>query len=307
MLLAASLTAATLGAAPAALAAAPPAPPSDAALAATAGRHDLTREQFYFVLPDRFANGDHANDTGGITGSRLDHGLDPADKGFYHGGDLAGLIQRLDYIQDLGTTAIWMAPIFKNKPVQGAGDPAGASAGYHGYWITDFTQVDPHFGTNDQLKELIAKAHQRGIKVFFDVITNHTADVIDYQQQQYGYRSTGAYPVLDADGRPVDETAVADALAATGQAPAPGPTPTPTPAWPKLTKDSFPYSPVFRNPADATAKTPSWLNDPSLYHNRGTPPLSASPRPRATSPAWTTSTPRTPGWRRASRRSTSSG
>ncbi|MEV6973314.1 pullulanase-type alpha-1,6-glucosidase [Kitasatospora sp. NPDC093806] len=257
MLLAASLTAATLGTAgPAALAAAPPGPPSDAALAATAGRHDLTREQFYFVLPDRFANGDRGNDTGaklpdGSTGTRLDHGLDPADKGFYHGGDLAGLLQRLDYIQDLGTTAIWLAPLFKNKPVQGTGDQA--SAGYHGYWITDFTQVDPHFGTNEQLKQLIAEAHARGIKVFFDVITNHTADVIDYRQQQYGYRSTGAYPVLDADGRPVDETALADAGA----------------AWPKLTKDSFPYSPVFRKPSDATAKTPAWLNDPALYHNRG--------------------------------------
>ncbi|GAB7183522.1 pullulanase-type alpha-1,6-glucosidase [Kitasatospora sp. Ki12] len=251
VLLAAALTAATLGGAPAALAAAPPAPPSDAALAATAGRHDLTREQFYFVLPDRFADGDTANDTGGITGGRLDNGFDPADKGFYHGGDLAGLIRKLDYIQDLGTTAIWMAPIFKNKPVQGSG--ADASAGYHGYWITDFTQVDPHFGTNDQLKELIAKAHARGIKVFFDVITNHTADVIDAAEQQHGYRSAGAYPTLDADGNPVDETAVADAGA----------------PWPRTTKDSFPYTPVFRNPGDATAKTPSWLNDPSLYHNRG--------------------------------------
>ncbi|MFD5463827.1 pullulanase-type alpha-1,6-glucosidase [Kitasatospora sp. NPDC127059] len=250
-LLAAALTAATLGGAPAALAAAPPAPPSDAALAATAGRHDLTREQYYFVLPDRFANGDPGNDTGGITGGRLDNGLDPSDKGFYHGGDLAGLIQKLDYIQNLGTTAIWMAPIFKNKPVQGSG--ADASAGYHGYWITDFTQVDPHFGTNEQLKELIAKAHARGIKVFFDVITNHTADVIDDAEQQHGYRSTGAYPTLDADGNPVDETAIADAR---------GP-------WPKITKDSFPYTPVFRTPADAGAKTPSWLNDPALYHNRG--------------------------------------
>ncbi|MGW6917638.1 pullulanase-type alpha-1,6-glucosidase [Kitasatospora sp. NPDC054939] len=250
VLLAASLTAATLGAVPPAVAA-PPEPPSDRALAATAGRHDLTREQFYFVLPDRFANGDPGNDTGGLAGTRLDHGLDPADKGFYHGGDLAGLIQKLDYIQDLGTTAIWMAPLFKNKPVQGAGDQA--SAGYHGYWITDFTQIDPHFGTNDQLKELIAKAHARGIKVFFDVITNHTADVIDYQQKQYGYRTTGSHPVLDTEGRPVDTTAVADSGA----------------PWPKLTKDSFPYSPVFRTPADATAKTPAWLNDPALYHNRG--------------------------------------
>ncbi|MFI6446550.1 pullulanase-type alpha-1,6-glucosidase [Kitasatospora sp. NPDC050543] len=252
VLLAASLIAATLGAAaPLAAAAAPPAPPSDAALAATAGRHDLTREQFYFVLPDRFANGEGGNDTGGITGTRLDNGLDPADKGFYHGGDLPGLIQRLDYIQNLGTTAIWLAPIFKNKPVQGTGD--AASAGYHGYWITDFTQVDPHFGTNDQLKELIAKAHAKGIKVFFDVITNHTADVIDYAQQQYGYRSTGAYPTLDASGAPVDETAAAQ----------------PGAVFPRLTRDSFPYSPTFRAPADAAAKTPSWLNDPSLYHNRG--------------------------------------
>lgn len=102
-----------------------------------------------------------------------------------------------------------MAPIFKNKPVQGSG--AQASAGYHGYWITDFTQVDPHFGTNEQLKDLIAKAHARGIKVFFDVITNHTADVIDDAEQQHAYRSVGAYPTLDADGKPVDETAIADA------------------------------------------------------------------------------------------------
>ncbi|KDN85919.1 pullulanase-type alpha-1,6-glucosidase [Kitasatospora cheerisanensis] len=253
VLVAASLIAATLGAVPLASAAAPapPAPPSDAALAATAARHDLTREQFYFVLPDRFANGSTGNDTGGITGGRMDNGLDPADKGFYHGGDLKGLIDRLDYIQDLGTTAIWMAPIFKNKPVQGAG--ADASAGYHGYWITDFTQVDPHFGTNAQLKELIDKAHKRGIKVFFDVITNHTADVIDYAEGSYDYRSAGAYPTLDADGNPVDETAVADARA----------------QWPSISKDSFPYSPVLRTPADANAKTPSWLNDPSLYHNRG--------------------------------------
>ncbi|MFD9123992.1 pullulanase-type alpha-1,6-glucosidase [Kitasatospora sp. NPDC059571] len=251
-MLAASLISATLGSAPLAAAAAqPPSPPSDAALAATAGRHDLTKEQFYFVLPDRFANGNTGNDTGGITGGRLDNGFDPSDKGFYHGGDLQGLIDKLDYIQDLGTTAIWMAPIFKNKPVQGTG--ADASAGYHGYWITDFTQVDPHFGTNAQLKELIRKAHAKGIKVFFDVITNHTADVIDYAQQSYDYRSEGAYPTLDADGRPVDETAVADARA----------------AWPQITKDSFPYSPVLRTPADANAKTPSWLNDPSLYHNRG--------------------------------------
>lgn len=253
VLLAASLIAATLGAAPLASAAAPPAPPSDASLAAAPDRHDLTREQYYFVLPDRFANGDTGNDTGGITGSRLDNGLDPTDKGFYHGGDLQGVIDKLDYIQNLGTTAIWMAPIFKNKPVQGTG--ANASAGYHGYWITDFTQVDPHFGTNAQLKELIAKAHAKGIKVFFDVITNHTADVIDYAQKTYDYRSIGAYPTLDKSGAPVDTTAIANANAANS-----------TSNYPDLTVNSFPYTPVVTQP---NAKSPAWLNDPTLYHNRG--------------------------------------
>ncbi|WP_236655436.1 pullulanase-type alpha-1,6-glucosidase [Streptacidiphilus carbonis] len=230
--------------------------PSDKSLAAAPDRHDLTREQYYFVLPDRFANGDTGNDTGGITGSRMDNGLDPTDSGFYHGGDLKGLIGKLDYIKKLGTTAIWMAPIFKNMPVQGTG--SNASAGYHGYWITDFTQVDPHFGTNAQLKELIQKAHAMGMKVFFDVITNHTADVIDYAEKTYDYRSTGAYPTLDAGGRPVDTTAMADANALNG-----------TSLYPKLTTSSFPYTPIFNSPANSSAKSPSWLNDPTLYHNRG--------------------------------------
>ena len=87
-------------------------------------------EVIYFVLPDRFENGDVKNDKGGIKGDRLAHGFDPTHKGFFHGGDLAGLTKRLDYIQGLGTTAIWFAPIFKNKPVQGG--PGQESAGYHG-------------------------------------------------------------------------------------------------------------------------------------------------------------------------------
>ena len=86
------------------------------------------QEVVYFVLPDRFENGDPKNDKGGLKGDRLTTGYDPAAKGFYHGGDLKGLTSRLDYIQGLGATAIWFAPIFKNKPVQG---PKGdESAGY---------------------------------------------------------------------------------------------------------------------------------------------------------------------------------
>ena len=95
-------------------------------------------EVIYFVLPDRFENGDPSNDRGGLQGDRLTTGFDPTSKGFFHGGDLKGLTARLDYIQGLGATAVWLAPVFKNKPVQGA--PGQESAGYHGYWITDFTQ-----------------------------------------------------------------------------------------------------------------------------------------------------------------------
>ncbi|MGA5066048.1 pullulanase-type alpha-1,6-glucosidase [Streptomyces exfoliatus] len=242
--LAAALCAALAPAVPASAAPRPPAPPSDRALAAEPARQDLTREQFYFVLPDRFANGDTANDRGGLTGSRTQTGFDPTDKGFYQGGDLKGLTQRLDYIKGLGTTAIWMAPIFKNRPVQGEGKDA--SAGYHGYWITDFTQVDPHFGTNEDLKKLIAAAHAKGMKVFFDVITNHTADTVDYAEKKYGYRPKGAYPYLDKDGRPFDDRA----------------------AIGKVDADSFPYTPV-QKAEKANTKVPAWLNDPTMYHNRG--------------------------------------
>ena len=180
-----------------------PPDPEDAALARHSLRDDLTDEVFYFVLPDRFDNGDATNDQGGLTGDRLTTGLDPTDKGFYHGGDVAGLLDRLDYIESLGTTAVWMAPIFKNRPVQGSG--ADASAGYHGYWITDFTQIDPHFGTNAELEAFVDAAHARGIKVFFDIITNHTADVVDYAEATYAYRNKATFPYVDAEGNEFDD------------------------------------------------------------------------------------------------------
>ncbi|MFD6420146.1 pullulanase-type alpha-1,6-glucosidase [Streptomyces sp. NPDC060194] len=248
--LAVALSAALVPALPATAAPRPPAPPSDARLAAEPARHDLTREQFYFVLPDRFANGSTANDRGGLTGSRLTTGFDPTDKGFYQGGDLKGLTDKLDYIKGMGTTAIWMAPIFKNQPVQGTGD--NASAGYHGYWITDFTQVDPHFGTNADLERLIDKAHAKGMKVFFDVITNHTADVIDYEEKAYNYLSKGAFPYRTSDGRTFDDNDYAD-----GER-----------RFPKVSADSFPRTPVVPA-AKKDLKVPSWLNDPTMYHNRG--------------------------------------
>ncbi|WP_062518802.1 pullulanase-type alpha-1,6-glucosidase [Demequina silvatica] len=222
----------------------------DDALVAPPVRQAGSGEQFYFVMTDRFANGDPSNDEGGLAGDRLETGFDPTSTGFYNGGDLAGLHSRLDYIEGLGTTAIWLTPSFKNRPVQGAG--ADASAGYHGYWVTDFTQIDPHLGTNAELEALIADAHARGIKVYFDIITNHTADVIDYAEGEYSYIETADQPYRDANGDAFDP----GDYAGTG-------------TFPALDADaSFPYTPVIAA-GDADVKVPAWLNDPTLYHNRG--------------------------------------
>ncbi|WP_342447122.1 alpha-amylase family glycosyl hydrolase [Ornithinimicrobium sp. CNJ-824] len=227
-----------------------PATPADEDLARDSLRQPVTREQFYFVMADRFANGDPSNDTAGIEGDRLDHGFDPADKGFYHGGDLAGIMDRLDYIEGLGTTAIWLTPSFKNRPVQGTGEDA--SAGYHGYWVTDFTQIDPHLGTNEEMRTLVDEAHARGMKVYFDIITNHTADVIDYEEGEYTYVDKATEPYRDAAGNAFDDR---DYLGK---------------PFPLLDPEvSFPYTPVFRTEADETVKVPDWLNDPTMYHNRG--------------------------------------
>ena len=169
-------------------------------------RAPVTDQNFYFVMADRFQNGVAANDHGGLPPGKSEgqSGFDPTGKGWYHGGDLKGLQSKLDYIKRLGTTAIWLTPSFKNKAVQ---DNNGfPSAGYHGYWITDFTQIDPHLGTNDDLRALIRDAHRRGIKVYFDIISNHTADVIRYQEGAAPvYVSKDQYPYRTAAGTVFDD------------------------------------------------------------------------------------------------------
>ena len=211
-------------------------------------------EVIYFVLPDRFEDGDPANDRGGLTGDRLATGYDPTHKGFFHGGDLKGLTARLDYIQALGATAIWVGPIFKNKAVQGP--PGRESAGYHGYWITDFTRVDPHFGTEAEFKALVDAAHARGMKVYMDIIANHTADVIRYRECAPGaecpYRGRADYPFQRRGG--VDGPAINPGF--TGENVA------------ALTDSRYAYTP-FVPAAEQRVKVPAWLNDPLLYHNRG--------------------------------------
>lgn len=216
-------------------------------------------EIIYFVLPDRFDNADPTNDTGGLTGDRLATGYDPTAKGFYHGGDLKGLTRRLDYIQALGVTAIWIGPIFKNKPVQGAAGQE--SAGYHGYWITDFTTVDPHFGTDADFATFVDAAHARGIKVYMDIIANHTADVIQYREcigKPCAYRSKADYPYQrrgGVSGAPINPGFAGDAVQ--------------TPEnFARLTDPAYAYTP-FVPAAEKTVKVPAWLNDPRYYHNRG--------------------------------------
>ncbi len=217
-------------------------------------------EVIYFVLPDRFENGDPANDRGGLGGERLRHGFDPTHKGFYHGGDLKGLTRRLDYIQGLGATAIWLGPIFTNKPVQGG--PGQESAGYHGYWITDFTAVDPHLGTEGDMRAFVDAAHARGMKVYMDIIANHTADVIQMREcagrSACVYRGRAAYPYTrrgGPDGRSINGGFLGDGVGTTEN-------------FASLTDPAYAYTP-YVPPAERTVKVPAWLNDPILYHNRG--------------------------------------
>ncbi|MDX2185894.1 MAG: alpha-amylase family glycosyl hydrolase [Opitutaceae bacterium] len=246
-----SLSRAALFSALAASALAPLQAAADAPPALAAYRHPGSGQVFYFVLVDRFANGNPGNDTGGLSGDRQVTGFDPTDRGWYQGGDFPGLVSKLDYLQGLGATAIWVTPPFRNQPVQ---ENIGA---YHGYWILDFLAIDPHLGSDREFRDFVAAAHARGIKVFLDIIVNHTADVIKYPVSDYTYRGKEASPLRDAAGNAVDERA----LAWNGVQQ--------EPAFPRFSVDtSFPLKPVVP-PGLESAKNPAWLNDNTLYHNRG--------------------------------------
>ena len=115
----------------------------------------------YLITPDRFANGDTSNDEVG----NLEEGPDPDDPHGRHGGDLAGIIERLDYIADMGYTQIWLNPVLQNDQPESS---------YHGYATTDFYQVDARFGSNDLYRELATEAWAKGIGLIMDVILNHS-------------------------------------------------------------------------------------------------------------------------------------
>jgi len=188
----------------------------------------------YFLMLDRFANGDTSNDTGRISGGSTAHGFDPTHQDFFNGGDLKGLTDRLDYLKGMGVTAVWVTPVFRNDPTQFR--YGKWTAGYHGYWITDFTDIDPHFGSKADFARFVEEAHKRDIKVILDIVINHTADVVHYREC-HDPAVAGSQATLHADCpyRPVG---------------------------------TDPYTPYIL-PGEEDAKKPAWLNDPARYNNRG--------------------------------------
>lgn len=131
-------------------------------------RTDWRDRVIYQIVTDRFANGDPGNDAAdGVAPV-------PGDLTRAQGGDFRGILEHLDYIEHLGGSAIWISPIVSNVPRTEVGD------GYHGYWASDFTTVNPRFGTLEELQALVAEAHRRDIAVIVDVVPNHAGRVFSY-------------------------------------------------------------------------------------------------------------------------------
>ncbi|MDI6884642.1 MAG: alpha-amylase family glycosyl hydrolase [Hadesarchaea archaeon] len=129
----------------------------------------------YAILTDRFFDGNLQNNNQGAGEYR------PGNLEFYQGGDWQGIVEKLDYIENLGVTAIMISPPMLNKWL----DRWGGSASYHGYWAKDYYSPDPHFGTLDELRELVSRAKDRGIVVILDAVPNHTADFLASDQLEY--------------------------------------------------------------------------------------------------------------------------
>ncbi len=215
-------------------------------LARPLARGPLAAESVYFVMTDRFENGDTKNDGAGLKGGRLGGGDDATDIAYYHGGDFQGLTKRLSYIANLGFTSIWITPPVVNQFVQ------QGSAGYHGYWGTDFTTIDPHYGTEADFKNFVSETHKLGMKVIVDIVVNHTGDVIKYTFGSTNYREPADFPYKTCAGKVFDPTKVAG-----------------LPNFPKLcAKNSFAYVP-YTSTSDKKIKKPAFLNNLTNYHNRG--------------------------------------
>ncbi|KJY82912.1 alpha-amylase [Vibrio galatheae] len=147
----------------------------------------------YFIMVDRFNNGNAAND--------LSYGRQKDGKqeiGTFHGGDLKGVIEKLDYIKSLGTDAIWLSPIVEQVHGFVGGGESGSFPfySYHGYWTRDFTKLDQNFGNEDDLKTLVTEAHKRDIKILLDAVINHAgyATLADMQFNNLDVVDTSKMP-----------------------------------------------------------------------------------------------------------------
>ncbi|MFC3899505.1 pullulanase [Aliicoccus persicus] len=129
---------------------------------------DWDEARIYFMLTDRFSDGDESNNDPHDVGYDTDH---PES---YHGGDFQGIINNLDYLDELGINTIWISPIVDNIDHDQRHGQDESQYGYHGYWAKDFTEIDEHFGDLETFKTLIDEAHDRDIKIMVDVVLNHT-------------------------------------------------------------------------------------------------------------------------------------
>lgn len=146
----------------------------------------------YFTVTDRFFDGDAGNNDAYGVG---DYNTGKKGGSSYHGGDFAGLNQKLDYLKDLGVNTIWITPIVENiTKDQHDNETDTATYGYHGYWASDFTKLNKHLGTEEQFKALLEAAHSKGMKIMVDVVLNHA-----------GYETEGYFNNIlrDADGKPI--------------------------------------------------------------------------------------------------------
>jgi glycosidase len=150
---------------------------------------DWRDQIIYFVMTDRFADGDPKNNDQGAGEFRAgnDH--------FYQGGDLKGLIEKLDYIRGLGATSVWITPPVLNRWL----DPRTNTAGYHGYWASDFSKIDPHLGSMEDLQHLAKQLHARGMYLVQDIVLNHTADFFQYEG---GWNKNNPSAFYKRDGQP---------------------------------------------------------------------------------------------------------
>ena len=158
----------------------------------SAGDFDWDEAVIYFAVTDRFFDGDASNNDAYGVG---DYNVGEKGGSSYHGGDFAGLNQKLDYLKDLGVNTIWITPIVENiTEDQHDNETDTATYGYHGYWASDFTKLNKHLGKEQQFKALLDAAHSKGMKIMVDVVLNHAG----YGREDY-FNSI----LTDADGNSI--------------------------------------------------------------------------------------------------------